>query len=214
MKITYTNLPKIPDSVFEKLAEYERQLDEVTSSMNPHIEDLNNDQLQELLWKAKQAKADGFSSPFKDASIYWDPGLPGYRMQVPYKKEFVVSLKMIVPQENLGFDQQTKTWSILESYFHPVLSLILFHWVPENKIKKIQTRTEYEALIAAGGASTTPQLSKEQVAAFTFVAHLDMDSLTAAFKKRATKLHPDAGGNSADFAEFNSAYQQLKKEME
>lgn len=178
----------------------------------PNIDSILNQmkdskELADLLWKARQRLKEGYDAPFAVASIYWDPRVPCYRVSVPYNAEFVSEFKT---QTGPAFDEATKTWVIAEGQYLPALRLILHHF--QSKIGQIMVRGHYEAELAAS-QNRQPALSKEQIAAFDFVCHLDSESLAAAFKKRATTLHPDKGGSSADFAEFNAAYQLLKEEM-
>lgn len=179
--------------------------------INAKINSMNNQQLQDLIWKVKQAKSEGIDSPFTIATIYWDPDIPGYRIAVPYDGAFVGGLKHNIPEGSRAFDQATKTWTILgESYFK-VAQRLMWQFFAE-KMGDVKTRREFEYERIAAEAQNKP-LSKEELAAFTFVAHLDVDSISAAFKKRVITLHPDKGGNPKDFTDFNSAYQFLVKEL-
>ena len=180
-------------------------------NIDPSLNKLTNEQLQDLLWKMKQAKQERIDAPHTRASIYWDPNLPGYRIAVPYRKEFVTALKANILAKECGYDETTKTWTILgETHFLAASQLLLIHFL--GNIGQMQSKREYEAELAARQANNAP-MTKEQKAAVVFVAYLDLESLASAFKKRAITLHPDKGGDSKDFSEFNAAYQMLKETM-
>lgn len=180
-------------------------------NINSKLDQLDPKALQDLLWKVKQTVAEGFSSPHIKVSIQWDPNLVGYRLGLPYNKEFVAALKTAIPDNQRGYDKTSETWTILEPSFMKALRVVLTYYV-DTSIAKIQTRNEYEALLAASQVAA-PAISKEQNAAYHFIANLDLDSLAAAFKKRAMSLHPDKGGSPSDFSDFNAAYQVLKEAM-
>jgi hypothetical protein len=142
--------------------------------------------------------------------VWWDPAMSSYRIQTPFSQEFVNRIKgPSVPWQERGWDAQTRTWVFTEPFFDLVLSWIKDLWPDVVPIIKTRLETENEArnMLPPG------EMSLLAKASITFVDLLDSESLAAAFKSRAQRLHPDKGGDGKKFAELNSAYQELKKDL-
>jgi len=145
-----------------------------------------------------------------NVGIYWDSNIGAYRINFKYNVEFKDEFKKMIKEGGgaYGYDPVSKTWSFPENFLQQVIELAEQYYPGATII--IEDRKEVEEKEAK---SAPAPLDKLQVAAVNFVARLDLRSLEIAYKTRCKTLHPDAGGNGAEFSEFNSAYQELRKEV-
>ena len=143
--------------------------------------------------------------------IWWDPAMTSYRVQSPFNEEFKNRIKSsAINWQDRGWDAQTRSWVFTEPHLDLILTWVKEIWPSTTPIFKSRLETENEAR----NQLPPGEISLFQKASIAFVGLLDSEALSAAFKARATRLHPDkAGGDGAKFAELNSAYQELKKEI-
>jgi hypothetical protein len=137
--------------------------------------------------------------------------MSSYRIQNPYLEEMKVRFKGTqIPWQERGWDAQTRSWVFTEPYFDTVLSWVkeLFPGITPMIKTRLETENEARNTLPPG------EMSIFAKAAITFVDLLDGEALNAAFRNRAQRLHPDKkGGDGQKFSEFNSAYQELKKDL-
>jgi hypothetical protein len=148
--------------------------------------------------------------PQQPIRIWWDPALTSYRISSPFSDEFKNRIKgPSIAWQDRGWDAQTRTWVFAEQYFDLVLQWVRELWPAAQPLIKTRLETENESrnILPSG------EMSIFAKASIVFVELLDSEALGAAYKSMAKRLHPDAGGDGAKFAEFNSAYQELKKEI-
>lgn len=140
-------------------------------------------------------------------NIYWDTKVNLYRINTPYNAQFVDKFKALIPYQDRGWDAATRTWAFCEQYLTSVSELCNLVWIGCEII--VQTKA---AVIAEERQYALPaqEFTKSQKDAIAFVENLDVEALGAAFKSRAKRLHPDAGGDGKAFAELNAAYQALR----
>lgn len=138
--------------------------------------------------------------------IWWDDSIQAYRISVPYDAKFIDFLKVAIPVAHRAFDPSTKIWTFAEQYFDPVKNTAEKVWGKQDvtTVSKAQTQQ----------ATAPPSVQKASMDEIfvQWCKLLTPDAFMAAYRKAATELHPDKGGDMEKMARLNVLWERIKKE--
>jgi hypothetical protein len=145
---------------------------------------------------------------FVKCKIWWDPEVQSYHVSTPYNQNFVAAIKQLIPATFRHFDDQAKIWVFAEQYYKPVKHLAEKIWAQPGEVNCID-RATVEA------AQTPVHVEKKPIADVceAFVRVLPFDAALSAYRKAATLLHPDKGGDMEKMAQLNMLWNRLQKEV-
>lgn len=147
------------------------------------------------------------SSSGTKCRIWWDNDLQAYRCSTPYSKEFVEFIKIAVPVSDRAYDPTTRIWAIAEKYIDVIADTAKKVWKGVGEVVIITRAQTQQASASPAVAKQTP----DQVLT-EFVKLLPIDSLIAAYRRAATELHPDRGGNMEKMAILNALWDRIKSD--
>lgn len=158
--------------------------------------------------------------------IWWNPTIQAYQLTLPhYNQQFIEALKRLIPASDRDFDTETNFWVISERLFSPVKMLAQAIWHKPEQVE-IEDRATVEAQERA-----VPQLvSRASLVGdcnqFLALVGIQFSGTPAdnfiktsfvacqtAYRKAATQLHPDKGGDAVKMAELNDLWARIKKEV-
>lgn len=147
------------------------------------------------------------SSPRQTVRIWWDNSLSGYCITTPWSKEFVDTIKMLIPHSDRAFFEDKKMWCFSEKYLDGVKSLCekIYGLGSVVVITKAQTQQS---------TSSSP-MAKASIndAMAEFMRVIPYEAAQKAFRHAAMMLHPDRGGDMEKMARLNAAWERIRKEI-
>jgi len=139
--------------------------------------------------------------------IWWDTSVSAYRIATPYSVEFVTAIKALIPASDRAFDPTTKVWTFTERFFDPMRLLCEKVYGKHNVVAVTRQQAQSAQAPASITKSTASQLAVD------FLTLVGFDAAQAAYRRAATVLHPDHGGDMEAMTKLNAVWDRLQKEV-
>lgn len=143
--------------------------------------------------------------PNSNARIWWDASVNAYRMTTPYNATFTEMLKQLIPYGEYQFNRDTKVWTFLEKYLHPIKALVDKTFGPSITIDRASQEK----------ASQPPAIKTAPIdnVILQFFKLLPYDAVRKAYQLGAFTHHPDRGGDMGKMTDLNSCWQRIEQEF-
>ena len=146
--------------------------------------------------------------------IWWDIGSDAYVVSSSFNEKLVEGLKHVIPSSDRWYDRATKFWYLKEPYgetlrkvAETIFGIGCVSFQSKTVAQQAQTNQSYipppvHASLAQGDA-----------AILQFVKLLPYEAMRDSYRKAATILHPDKGGDPVRMSELNQLWGQIERDV-
>lgn len=143
------------------------------------------------------------------ASLTWDHSVKAYRLSAPYDKPLIDFIKKTIPYQKRVWDPLTKQWIFEREYFDVLKTIVNAKFSHSRIISESDTPLP-----------PTPSVStlhpNDPVNAFLAIVGVQTLPMTVVearklYIRAIARIHPDAGGDVAEAARLNVAWNEVRK---
>lgn len=151
--------------------------------------------------------------------IWYDVGAQAYVVSSSFNEKLVDALKTIIPSGDRNWDPSTKFWYVKEQYGEAIRSIATsafgihaVSFTSKQVAEQAASQTYQRPGTSSAGTSLNPSAGTTEDALVAFFALLSYDAAKQAYRRAATDLHPDKGGDATKMSKLNDLWARIEKE--
>jgi hypothetical protein len=133
-----------------------------------------------------------------------------YYISLPWRKEFVDTIKAIVPGGKRGYDEVTKQWVFAEEYLKALE--ILVRGIFGTHDVYVESRSDVEARAKKAAAPAVITAAPLDEVLLKFVKLLSHSAMKRAYLLTLGEVHPDKGGDAERTMSLNVMWDRIERE--